>query len=274
MNENPDICEPASRTSGLLAVSDCVTLWVGGSLGPVERACMRSVLRQGHSLALFCYREPAGVPAGVALRDASEVLPETNIFMHRSGSPALFADWFRLELQKQALGTWVDADMYLLAPIELAKPYLLAEEEPGLINNAVLRLPSDCPMLPRLIEPFERGTTPEWLPWHSYLPAKLRELVRGRADLARMPWGSTGPYALTKLARRFGLHSLAVPPDVFHPVNWRNAEWILDSRQRVEDVSTERTVGLHLWNHCIRNFKSLTPPRGSFLERLHAEGRA
>ena len=36
-------------------------------LGPrkIERACLRSVLRQGHRLSLYCYEKPAGVPTGV-----------------------------------------------------------------------------------------------------------------------------------------------------------------------------------------------------------------
>lgn len=252
--------------------SDCVTLWIGDSLGPVERACMRSVLRQGHSLALYCYGRPSGVPDGVELREASTVLPESEVMFHRTGSPGLFADWFRLELQKRALGTWIDLDMYLLGPIDLAQPYLLAEEEPGLINNAVLRLPSDSPMLPLLIEPFEKRTTPSWLPWHRYLWAKAGELLHGEADLSQLPWGTTGAYGLTALARRFGLYSLAYPPDVFYPTGWRQARWIVDPGVKPDDVTTERTRAIHLSNQCIAAFKNLPAPEGSFLSRLQREG--
>src|SRR5690349_7920416 len=46
------------RAPGGACVADCVTLWIGESLGAVERACLRSVLRQGHSLALYCYDRP------------------------------------------------------------------------------------------------------------------------------------------------------------------------------------------------------------------------
>src|SRR5687768_2878830 len=95
--------------SGLGAVSlltQCVTLWIGPSLGAVERACLKSVLRQGHRLALYCYREPIGVPDGVELRDAAEILPEHRIIRHKTGSVALFANWFRYELQRRSLGTW------------------------------------------------------------------------------------------------------------------------------------------------------------------------
>ena len=35
---------------------------------------MRSVVRQGHSLALYCYSKPAGVPDGLEMRDAAAQL--------------------------------------------------------------------------------------------------------------------------------------------------------------------------------------------------------
>lgn len=252
---------------------DCVTLWIGDSLGPVERACARSVLRQGHKLSLYCYGDVRGVPDGVEVRDASEIISESRIVYHRSGSPGLFADWFRLELQRRGLGTWLDLDMYLIGPIDLSDPYLLAEEEPGLINNAVLRLPPDCPMLPLLLDVFERPTTPAWLPWYWYYPARLRELISGSADLTRMPWGTTGAYGLTWLARRFGLYSRAYPPDTFYPSGWRDAAWILDPSIGLEDILTPRTLGVHLSNEAIRPYKNSPAPSGSFLERLQQEGR-
>lgn len=61
-------------------------LWIGPPLGPVERACMRSVLRQGHPLSLYRYAAPDGVPDGVELRDAAELIPESEDIRHKSGS--------------------------------------------------------------------------------------------------------------------------------------------------------------------------------------------
>ena len=55
-------------------MTSCVTLWVGEKLGPIERACLKSITRSGNRLALYCFAEPSGVPEGVEVRDASEVL--------------------------------------------------------------------------------------------------------------------------------------------------------------------------------------------------------
>lgn len=241
--------------------------------------------RQGHRVALYCYRKPSGIPDGVEVRDASDILPENLIFAHRNGSIGIFADWFRYELQRRALGTWVDCDNYLIAPVDMRRPHLFGEQldvsrpfllsgkEPGKIAIGVLRIPPDSPLLPPLLEQFERRTTPGWLPWYHYIQSRLCEARAGEVDLSRLPWGTTGPYALTAVARRFGLSGEAVPADVFNPVSWRDAGWILNPAVRIEDVITKRTVGVHLWNACIAHFKNDPAPKGSFLERLHHEGR-
>ncbi len=250
----------------------CVTMWIGESLGPVERACMRSVLRQGHSLALYCYRPPGGVPDGVELRQAAGILPEQLVLRHKTGSVAPFSDWFRCELQRKGLGTWVDTDLYLLAPLNSQRPYLFGQEANGWINNGVLRLPADSPLVAALVEFFENPKTPSWLPWRPYLAARLRELVAGKSDLSRLPWGSTGPRALTALAERFGMSGEALPADVFNPVAWNQAAWVRDPAVQLGDVTSERSVAVHLWNECIKGYKNAPAPAGSFLERLHREG--
>ena len=249
-----------------------MTLWIGPSLGAVERACLRSWLRHGHRAVLYCYSAPEGVPAGVELRDAAEILPAERIIRHRSGSVSLFSNWFRYELLRRGLGTWVDGDAYLLKPLESSRPYLIGECEPGRVNGAVLRMPSDSPLLPPLLALFEERTVPAWLPWRSWLAAQWRLRTRGRSGLARMPWGSAGPEALTALARRTGLIGEAVPPHILYPVRWQDAGWVRDPAARLEERISPATVVVHLWNERIKHFKDAPAPEGSFLARLQAEG--
>ena len=252
--------------------ADCVVLWIGEALGPVERACMLSVLRQGHSLALYCYRDVAGVPEGVEICDAATVLPKSAIPAAWAKRSDLYSDWFRYEIQKRGLGTWLDLDVYLVAPLDLARPNLFGEYEPGKVNGAVLRLPPDAPMLGALLEQFEERTVPRALPWYRRAPFAARKLLTGKVDLARTPWGTTGPYALTRFVKEFGLSAEALPTEVFYPVEWRRADWIIDPAVTLADVTTERTVAIHLWNECIRSFKTRPAPEGSFLARIQQEG--
>lgn len=249
----------------------CVTLWVGDGFGAVERACLRSVLRQGHRLTLYCYREPIGIPDGLQVEDASTILPEASIVRHRSGSVAPFSDWFRYELLKRGLGTWIDTDMYLLCPLDEDAENLFGEERPGIINNAVLRLPAESPALDELLAPF-RGVVPAWLAPKHRLSSSLRQWLKGGVDVGAMPWGTTGPAALTAVAAKLGLSSCALPPSVLYPVPWERAEWIRDPAFHLDRMVTSETVGIHLWNECIKGFKEGPARRGSFLERLHREG--
>ena len=190
----------------------CVSLWIGPALSAVERACIRSVLRQEHRFVLYRYDDIDGVPDGVENRDAAEIVPAGRIIRHKGGSVALFANLFRYELQRQGLGTRLDLDLYMLKPLDMNAPYLLGEEEPGRYTNGALRLPPDCPMLPALLALFEERTVPAWLPWRARVAAHWRLWRTGRAGLSQMPWGSAGPAALTHLVHAHGLAERALPP--------------------------------------------------------------
>jgi hypothetical protein len=250
----------------------CATLWIGRSLGALERACLRSVLRMGHSLTLYCYDPPVGVPEGVALADARKVVSSDRIVRYRNGSYALFANLFRYELQRQALGVWLDCDAYLLKPLQGIGPYLIGECEPGKFNNGVLRIPADSPLLPRLLAPFDEKAVPPWLPWRAWAAATLRRLATGKTNVARMPWGTTGPLALNALVGTSGIDVEPLPPPMLYPVRWQDAEWVVDPRQRLEDRITSDTISIHLWNERIKHLKEGSAPRGSFLARLQEEG--
>ena len=247
-------------------------LWIGERVGRLERACILSVLRQGHPLTLWCYQAPEGAPEGVELADARTILPEEAILRHRTGSVSLFSNWFRYELQRRGKGIWLDTDIYLIRPIE-ESDYLLTCYEPGGICSAPLRIPPDSPLLPPLLELFEQKRVPRWLPLRSRIAAHFRLLRTGKADLSLMPWGVAGPRAVTALAKALGLAHLASPPETFHPYNWTEAHWIVDPDRRLEDRATDRTIGVHLWNERIKAFKEVPAPEGTFLARIQAEGR-
>lgn len=266
------VSRPAMRRPEARNLPDCNSLWIGARLGAVERACLRSLLRQGHRVVLWCYDPPEGLPAGVELRDAATIVPRDRITAHRSGSPALFANLFRYELQRRGLGLWVDCDIYALAPLSGAASSVFGWENDGKINTAVLGLPADSPLLPPLVSLFEETQVPPWLPPLARAAAWLRLKRGGRTGLASMPWGSAGPHAFTWLARREGLDAVALPAPVFYPVPWQQAGWIRDPQVGLEQLVARETRAVHLWNELIKGYKDAPAAPGSFLARLHAEG--
>ena len=70
--------------------------WHGPALSRMEQLAIASFLHHGHPVDLHVYEEPRGVPRGACVRDAAEILPRDALFTHRrTGSVAIFADWFR-----------------------------------------------------------------------------------------------------------------------------------------------------------------------------------
>lgn len=247
---------------------------MGPRLGTFERACFRSVLRQGHPLHLFCYDPPEGVPDGVSIVDAAQVLPRSEVIRYRSGSVALFSNRFRYELLRREAGTWIDSDVYLLQPLDGTRDYLVGEQAPGELGTAVLRLPPGSQLLEALIEPFAEKSVPSWLPWRiARLAAHARMLLTGRTGVAAMPWGTTGPNGLTALARPLLAEIDPLPPAILYPVHWREADWIARPETSIEDVVAPQSVAVHLWNEKVKHLKDLPAAPGSFLARLHLEGR-
>lgn len=250
----------------------CHMLWIGPRLGAVERACMRSVTRQGHDLVLWRYGPVDAIPEGITLRDAEEILPRSAIVRHHTGSVSLFSNRFRYELQHRGLGTWLDCDAYLLKPLDLKSPYLMGECEPGLINGGILRLPSHSPMICQLLDMFEKPRIPSWVPLRARLRLWARGVFTDAVDISTLPWGTFGPLAITYFVERHQLGAHALSPDVLYPVRWQDADWILDPNRQIEDVTSARTVSIHLWNERIKAFKDKPAREGSFLSRLQQEG--
>lgn len=254
-------------------MTDFVTLWIGERLGPVERACLKSMVRHGR-VALYCYSKPIGVPEGVELRDALSIIALEDLRTHCGSRSDLYSDWFRYLLLARGLGTWLDMDVYVVGAIDGERPYLFGrQQDPDSVNGAVLRAPPQSALLAALMGQFERREVPPWQPPRYYWPMRFRQMLSGRVELQRTRWGTTGPFALTALIARLGLESWVEPGERFYPISWKRADWILDSNVRLEDVITPDTAAVHLWNECIRDYKDRPPPAGSFLRRLHEEGR-
>ncbi len=248
-------------------------LWIGPGLSALERACMRSVMAQGHHLVLYTYDEVAGVPEGIEQRDATEILPRSAIVRHKSGSVALFSDHFRFELQRRGLGLWLDADTYLLAPLDYPHgAHVFGWNEPDWLGAGVLQLPEDSLIVAEVLSLFERPYVPRWLRWQDRLRSHAKAVLAGGVTLGDLPWGVAGPIALTGLARKHGVIGEAQPRATFYPFDYAEGAWIFDPARSLEEWITPQTRAIHLYNHMIAPRKAEAAAPGSFMARLQAEG--
>lgn len=248
---------------------DLSALWDGGPLTYIERLCLTSMLDTGHKVALYTYSGVPNVPTGVDVRDAREVmLPSMMIRDAKFNSLALGSDLFRYLLLQKGLGTcWTDCDMLFLKPLPVAD-YIFGWERPDSINNAVLKLPSESPILAQTLA--LASASPLILPWWNRKKQRrhrLKALLGLDRTLAQSPWGTIGPRAVTHFAHVQCIQMLASPFPVFYPNPATLALDVFDPAASIESRLTEQTIAVHLWNTEIRSARGAPLPHACFIDR-------
>ena len=254
-----------------MSLRPLVTLWIGDALGPIERLSLTSMVVSGHPTVLYSYGQPTGLPPGVVLRDAAQVLPRAVAEANRyaNGSYALFSNLFRSVALRQSLGIWLDTDVVCLRALDIQSPFVAGWESDKFLNGAVLYADADSPFLGSALTAFESGRVPPWLPFHRAPRAWLQQVVGRRVAPAELPHGTFGPKAVTALARRHSLLPLAQPREVFYPLPPREARRIFEPGTRLEDYARPETLAVHLWNEKLRDIKHQSPPPDSLLRQLY-----
>jgi len=212
---------------------------------------MISFLRNGHRVHLYVYDEPEGVPEGVEVRDAVQILPRSQLFFHRRNqSVAHFSDWFRYRLLFERGGLWSDTDMVCLKPFDYASPIVFAWQDEENLNNAVLGLPARDPLAEWLANSCERPN--RILPYDDLgmRLAKLKRRFKGQGRES-VRWGDTGPYGLTRAARHLGYTEHALPQWHFYPVRFEEHQLLFESPGPGVDLSFNGSRAVHLWNQLI-----------------------
>lgn len=128
-------------------------LWIGNELTRFEYNSIKSYLNQGYQYHLYTYWPVKNIPAGTQIKDAREILPETQIFRHGdpiTGLIAPFSDLFRYKLLYDRGGVWTDCDIICVRPLpnlDLDKDYIFVSERTilkGAFNSCLKRPPYTC----------------------------------------------------------------------------------------------------------------------------------
>jgi hypothetical protein len=219
---------------GETGVAEAVqSLWIGPSLGLMERLAITSFLRHGHEFHLYCYEEIANVPEGTVVRDGSEVLPASSIFCYDqgpgAGSVSAFSNLFRYKLLLERGGWWVDMDMVCLKPFDFPEPVVFCGQhtpDSWQVNTSVIRLP----------------------PGHDVAQFCYDAAVqRGREGLV---WGETGPMLLHLAVLAHGLNSLVQGAGIFMPLPYWGWRLVLceDASQCLAFLEKSDCFAVHLFH--------------------------
>ena len=236
-------------------MNSVASLWIGNSLGLIERASIQSFLKSGHRFVLYGYNPIDGVPDGVEFRSAQEVLPTSNIIRHKkSGSPALHSDLFRYALLAKTDHIWVDLDVIALRHFDFSSDWVFGLETPGEINGAVLKLPKDSLVLQDLLA-FDEHTI--GLPPMMKGFQKFRYLMKsfGRGfTIDQWPWGSIGPRALSYYLNRHGAFHHALPINAFYAIPLDQAHQFAVPGAITLDTLPKDAWAVHLWGKQLRTY--------------------
>lgn len=248
-------------------------LWIGSSLSKIEQLSLASFVYHGHKTELFAYEDIQGVPSGVTLRDANQILPEAKIFKYKSRpSYACFANWFRYEMLYREGGIWVDTDVVCLKPFDMQFELLAGWEQLGKINNAVIGANAGDPLFEFLSAQCKEPNTP--LPYDNRRDRRrkfLRRYFQGNQQ-GNLKWGETGPIGLTKAMQHFKRLEQVLPVTAFYPIHPTCWNTIFDTTYPSVDRYFPDSYAIHLWNEMIRRTpgygKDKTYPTNSLIEVL------
>lgn len=247
------------------------SLWVGPRLNYLERLCLASAKQTGHEFTLWSYdpENLAGVPAGTEVRDAAEVMPQERLLRYRdSGSVALGANLWRIELMAKGLGCWVDMDFIFLKPFDFGSDYLFGLEYEGWINNAVIYAPADSALVHDLQTIPTPNTVPPWWGPKRRLKFYWQRFREGPVELEDYPWGTFSAGLLTHAIKKNGLMGHAQNPDVFYPVRYKDALALYEPSGVVEAMVSENTRAVHMWHSRLQGLRDAPPAPGTFIDKM------
>ena len=252
---------------------EIASLWIGGRLSWFEQLCLVSFVRAGHRVTLYSYEPIANLPEGVEAGDAGEIYPGTPMLRHaRTGSPAIHADMWRLQLLARTDKIWVDTDLICLRPFGFDRAHVFGWEKPGLVCNAVLGLPRDSAALHGLIGFFrdEYAIAPWLKPWQRRELEAMRDAGKP-VHMTEQDWGFTGPASITWFLDETGEIAHAKPQTTFYPIPFKDRNHMILSRFDIEPRLTSDTHAVHLWARRMKprleEKEGNRPRRGSWLDR-------
>ena len=213
------------------------SLWIGRSLSLMEQLSINSFLRHGHMFHLYTYNPVDGVPEGVIIKDANEIIHLDSLDYKRFPKLALFSDFFRYKLLWERGGWWVDTDTICLRPFDFSSEYVFSSEATkegsAHTNNGNIKVPKGSPIMGYC--------------WHKCLEMK----IDGEQ------WLPCGPSLIQSAVKVFELQKHVKPPQIFCPVPWWEANKFSTPNAQLDVIPESHAV--HLWgtmweaNQCNKN---------------------
>jgi hypothetical protein len=241
--------------------------WAYGKLSKLEQLSLISFVKQGYEVNLWTYGDMPNPPKGVLVKDAREILPESNVFLNQRGSYAGFSDLFRYAVITSIGGLYADTDCIALKPAsELPNEAFLVTERAGQKKN-----------FKNFIRKLFKAEKADRINGNIIFNPNPKE--GDLVDLAyayslRFPkkdvkWSEIGPNLLTAIVKIYPDHGFKIQnPDFANPISYSNCpQTLLGSNTKIPKSS----FFLHCYNEKWRRAgvdKNQAYPKNSLLSEI------
>jgi hypothetical protein len=143
-------------------------LWIGDELSLLEQLSIKSFLDNGHEYHLYVYNDVKNIPEGTIIKDANEIIDESEIYKNTYFSLEYgylgFSDYFRVKLIYDKGGFWVDTDLVCLKYFDFEEDYVFTHEISHVkdgISSSIFKCPKNSIFLKDMYDdihssPFEK----------------------------------------------------------------------------------------------------------------------
>lgn len=207
-------------------------LWIGAKLSALELLTVHSFVNHGHIFHLWVYNEMDNdFPENVLLKDANEIIPESEIFRKKEADPkigngkgglGMFADLFRYKLLYEKGGWWVDMDVTCLKMFDFEESYFFRSHPYLPMVNNVMKCPSHSEIMKIAYDESLQKTSPEsksYLIANEILNENIRKLGLDKYihnNICNREWWTDIEHYM---------FSKKQPPANWYFIHWINEEW-------------------------------------------------
>ena len=238
---------------------------------------MASWLDHGFEVDVYSFGPVENLPKGANLRDASIVLSadlldrlQPKLRPERATwQPVVqFSDIFRIHLQQQQRGLWLDGDVLVFRPFEVdpATPFF-GWEDHHRIGASVIYMPSDSAFITDYLRVLDDpALMPHWLGWKRGRLRPMLLRLQGRpfipGDLGITVYGND---AFSRLARKHGLLGHAFGAGRFYAWNGKETLKFYDPDTPERPETDPDIWGLHIHH---KHHVAQRPAPGSLYARM------
>ena len=183
------------------------SMWTEKTIRLMEKLSIASYIYHGVPYHLYLYNDVAGIPDGVVIHDAREILPQSEIQNFRH--PQQFADYFRYAMLLMEGGWHADLDSVCLKPFDITTPYafVLDNIDEFYISGCFMKTPKGAPIMQHCFDTVSNMS------------------VSNRVNAG---YQDVGPKMVQSSVIKFGMEKYLQPKVAFDPVPWNRIKQIVN----------------------------------------------